>query len=201
MMILYRKTHHSTYPLFYHPLCVFEGWGLSYRGGRNNLEGHHVPRRRKLSRHVCVCWRRSWSTCKSIRLFVQQICYCNIILHNVWLVIIDYAVPTLPQLLSLLHGVCFFTPTNQARKLRKYKERRLNGYHGGPNMGENLADVLNSLEGDDAASSSNESDESFMDPDQAVVTKVKRWVVADIFLFSCMPLHTPCFDDLRTNQM
>lgn len=64
--------------------------------------------------------------------------------------------------------------TNQARKLRKYKERRLNGYHGGPNMGENLADVLNSLEGDDAASSSNESDESFMDPDQAVVTKVKR---------------------------
>jgi hypothetical protein len=89
-------------------------------------------------------------------------------------VIIDYAVPTLPQLLSLLHGVCFFTPTNQARKLRKYKERRLNGYHGGPNMGENLADVLNSLEGDDAASSSNESDESFMDPDQAVVTKVKR---------------------------
>jgi len=61
-----------------------------------------------------------------------------------------------------------------ARKLRKYKERRLNGYHGGPNMGENLADVLNSLEGDDAASSSNESDESFMDPDQAVVTKVKR---------------------------
>jgi hypothetical protein len=63
----------------------------------------------------------------------------------------------------------------KARKLRKYKERRLNGYHGGPNMGENLADVLNSIEVDDVASSAgDDEEESFMDPDQAVVTKVKR---------------------------
>merc|ERR1712194_633198 len=55
-----------------------------------------------------------------------------------------------------------------ARKLRKYKERRLNGYHGGPNMGQNLADVLNSIE-------EKEDDEVFIDPEQAVVTKVKSF--------------------------
>lgn len=59
----------------------------------------------------------------------------------------------------------------QARKLRKYKERRLDGYHGGPNMGENLADVLNSIEVDD----SEPDDETYIDPEQTVVTKVKRW--------------------------
>jgi hypothetical protein len=58
----------------------------------------------------------------------------------------------------------------QARKLRKYKERRLDGYHGGPNMGENLADVLNSIEADDSDS----DDEQFIDPEQTVVTKIKR---------------------------
>ena len=60
----------------------------------------------------------------------------------------------------------------QARKLRKYKERRLDGYHGGPNMGENLADVLNGLDADDDATEDEE--ETFIDPEQAVVTKVKR---------------------------
>ncbi len=83
--------------------------------------------------------------------------------------------------LSLVHlnTWLFFCSTlhiiYKARKLRKYKERRLNGYHGGPNMGENLANVLNSIEVDDAASSAGDDDEeSFTDPDQAVVTKVKR---------------------------
>ena len=60
----------------------------------------------------------------------------------------------------------------QARKLRKYKERRLDGYHGGPNMGENLADVLNSIEVDESVS----GDEVFIDPEQTVVTKIKRYV-------------------------
>ena len=68
---------------------------------------------------------------------------------------------------------------SQARKLRKYKERRLNGYHGGPNMGENLADVLDSIDEVDTevdnASLDAEEDASFMDPEQAVITKVKRW--------------------------
>jgi len=61
-----------------------------------------------------------------------------------------------------------------ARKLRKYKERRLSGYHGGPNMGENLADVLNSIEVEDDAAPEAD-DESFIDPEQAVVTKVKSF--------------------------
>lgn len=61
----------------------------------------------------------------------------------------------------------------QARKLRKYKERRLEGYHGGPNMGENLADVLNGLEAEEEDEVEEEA-ENFVDPEQAVVTKVKR---------------------------
>ncbi len=40
-------------------------------------------------------------------------------------------------------------------------------------MGENLADVLNSIEADDVTSA-DEEEEVFMDPDQAVITKVKR---------------------------
>lgn len=58
----------------------------------------------------------------------------------------------------------------QAMKLRKYKERRLNGYHGGPKMGENLADVLNSIEVEDESA----EDDDYTDPEQTVVTKVKR---------------------------
>jgi len=66
-----------------------------------------------------------------------------------------------------------------ARKLRKYKERRLNGYHGGPNMGENLADVLDAIEDVDTeadnAAPDADDDSSFMDPEQAVITKVKSF--------------------------
>ena len=40
-------------------------------------------------------------------------------------------------------------------------------------MGENLADVLNSIEVEDDAQE-DDDDESFVDPEQAVVTKVKR---------------------------
>ena len=62
-----------------------------------------------------------------------------------------------------------------ARKLRKYKERRLSGYHGGPNMGENLAEVLNSIEDvDDAATDAADDTSSWEDPEQALITKVKR---------------------------
>jgi hypothetical protein len=54
----------------------------------------------------------------------------------------------------------------------------LNGYHGGPNMGENLAGVLDSIEDEDTevdnAALDAEDDSSFMDPEQAVITKVKR---------------------------
>lgn len=62
-----------------------------------------------------------------------------------------------------------------ARKLRKYKERRLNGYHGGPNMGQNLADILNSIEDEEDDLPAKESEDVFIDPEQAVVTKVKSF--------------------------
>jgi len=58
-----------------------------------------------------------------------------------------------------------------SQKLRKYKERRLEGYHGGPNMGENLAQVLDKLSSEaDAA----ESDDDYVDPEAPVITKIKR---------------------------
>lgn len=61
-----------------------------------------------------------------------------------------------------------------ARKLRKYKERRLSGYHGGPNMGENLADVLDSVT--DTIEDAPASDaEDFVDPEAPVVTKIKSY--------------------------
>jgi len=60
-----------------------------------------------------------------------------------------------------------------AAKLRKYKERRLEGYHGGPNMGENLAAVLDSLpietEEDEPAA------EEFVDPEAPEITKIKSY--------------------------
>merc|ERR1712176_1741463 len=63
-----------------------------------------------------------------------------------------------------------------ARKLRKYKERRLDGFHGGPKMGQNLADVLNSIEEEEeSAIAEADGEESWVDPEQAVVTKVKSF--------------------------
>lgn len=61
-----------------------------------------------------------------------------------------------------------------ARKLRKYKERRLSGYHGGPNMGENLANVLDSVT--ESIEETPVSDaEDFVDPEAPVVTKIKSY--------------------------
>ena len=60
-----------------------------------------------------------------------------------------------------------------SQKLRKYKERRLEGYHGGPNMGENLAEVLEALEKEFQESGEAPGDE-FVDPEAPIVTKVKR---------------------------
>ena len=60
-----------------------------------------------------------------------------------------------------------------SQKLRKYKERRLEGFHGGPNMGENLAQVLEALESE-FQDSGETVEEEFLDPEAPVVTKVKR---------------------------
>jgi len=63
-----------------------------------------------------------------------------------------------------------------ARKLRKYKERRLEGWHGGPNMGENLAEVLNTLDTDLDFTEPDESiADNYVDPEAPVVTKVKSY--------------------------
>lgn len=91
-----------------------------------------------------------------------------------------------------------------ARKLRKYKERRLDGYHGGPNMGENLADVLNSIEVDESVS----EDEPFIDPEQTVVTKIKSFDLSTpisikeaIFALDYIDHDFYVFRDEETNEV
>lgn len=61
-----------------------------------------------------------------------------------------------------------------ASKLRKYKERRLEGYHGGPNMGENLAQVLEAL-GEEETEVVESSSDEFVDPEAPVITKIKSY--------------------------
>ncbi|KAL7506338.1 hypothetical protein ACHAXN_003636 [Cyclotella atomus] len=87
-----------------------------------------------------------------------------------------------------------------ARKLRKYKERRLDGYHGGPNMGENLADVLNSIEVDDSVP----DEEQYIDPEQTVVTKVKSKAIPikeAIFALDYIDHDFYVFRDEETNEI
>jgi len=66
-----------------------------------------------------------------------------------------------------------FVTDRLARKLVQYKERRLDGYHGGPNMGEQLAEVLNELNTEDDDESS--PVEEYVDPEAPVVTKIKSY--------------------------
>lgn len=94
-----------------------------------------------------------------------------------------------------------------ARKLRNYKERRLNGYHGGPNMGENLANVLNSIEVEDDPSVEDE-DDTFIDPDQTVITKVKSFDLSKaisikeaIFALDYIDHDFYVFRDEETNEV
>lgn len=62
-----------------------------------------------------------------------------------------------------------------AQKLRKYKERRLQGYHGGPNMGDNLAQVLDNLAQEEMEQDVSSGDEEYVDPEAPVVTKIKSY--------------------------
>jgi putative sigma-54 modulation protein len=60
-----------------------------------------------------------------------------------------------------------------ARKLVKYKERRLAGYHGGKNMGDDMADAFPEvLEEDESPSASAMDDE---DPFAPEVTKIRSF--------------------------
>ena len=67
------------------------------------------------------------------------------------------------------------------RKLRQYKERRLDGYHGGPHMGDNFAQSLEEMTNqweetiqDTPLTSSGKDNDVFIDPEAPVVTKIKR---------------------------
>jgi putative sigma-54 modulation protein len=93
-----------------------------------------------------------------------------------------------------------------ARKLRKYKERRLEGYHGGPNMGENLADVLSDIEVEEDAVA--DEVENYIDPEQAVITKVKSFDLSTpisikeaIFALDYIDHDFYVFRDEETNEI
>lgn len=60
-----------------------------------------------------------------------------------------------------------------ARKLRKYKERRIDGYHGGLNVEENISKVLEAIPDEDEEDAAPE--EEFIDPEAPIVTKVKNF--------------------------
>ena len=48
-------------------------------------------------------------------------------------------------------------------------------------MGQNLADILNSIEDEEDELPAKEDEDVFIDPEQAVVTKVKRWAIVVFF--------------------
>lgn len=61
-----------------------------------------------------------------------------------------------------------------ARKLRKYKERRLEGFHGGPNIGENIADVINAID-ENIDEEDDSAEDDFVDTYAPKVTKIKSF--------------------------
>ena len=63
------------------------------------------------------------------------------------------------------------------RKLMKYKERRMQGYHAGNSMGDDLMSALEALEAE-ADAGSDEDTEDFVDPEAPEVTKVKSYDLA-----------------------
>lgn len=67
-----------------------------------------------------------------------------------------------------------------AQKLKKYKEKRLEGYQGGVNMGENIARVIEALEKEEAENeaASSGDDEDFEDPEAPVITKIQSYDLA-----------------------
>jgi len=80
-----------------------------------------------------------------------------------------------------MYGSIDLVSSKLARKLAKYKDRRIKGYHGGSNMGEKLAEILDeiSMSVDEMAevetgSQANE-DEFDVDPFEPVVTRIKSF--------------------------
>lgn len=95
-----------------------------------------------------------------------------------------------------------------ARKLRKYKERRLDGYHGGPNMGENIASVLETITDDQSAVEEAEEADEFIDPEAPTVTKIKSFDLSKpisvneaIFALDYIDHDFYVFRDSETNEI
>lgn len=61
-----------------------------------------------------------------------------------------------------------------AQKLRKYKEKRLEGYQGGTKMGANIARVIEALEKEEDFEPSTD-EEDFEDPEAPVITKIQSY--------------------------
>lgn len=66
-----------------------------------------------------------------------------------------------------------FVTDRLSRKLIKYKERKLDGYHEGTSMGENMASVLDAINED--VEEAKEGDEDFVDTYAPEVTKIKSF--------------------------
>jgi len=101
-----------------------------------------------------------------------------------------------------------FVTDRLARKLVKYKERRLDGYHGGPNMGENLAQVLNELDDAEDVEDVKPEDEEYVDPEAPVVTKVKSYDLSTpismeeaVFALGYVDHDFYVFRDAATNEV
>lgn len=61
------------------------------------------------------------------------------------------------------------------RKLRKYKERRVAGWHGGANMGDDMLSALDALEEVELPELEEEEDNGFTDPEAPTITKVNSF--------------------------
>jgi len=101
-----------------------------------------------------------------------------------------------------------FVTDRMARKLRQYKERRIEGYHGGPNVGENIADVLNAIDEIDLKEGDEKKSEDYVDPWAPKVTKIKSFdlskpisVEEAIFALDYIDHDFYVFRDSETNDV
>jgi len=95
-----------------------------------------------------------------------------------------------------------------ARKLQKYKGRKMKGFHGGPNIGENMANVLNEEELEEESSAEASASEDYIDPYEPVVTKIKSFdlskpisVKEAIFALDYIDHDFYVFRDEETNEI
>merc|ERR1712137_1495454 len=61
------------------------------------------------------------------------------------------------------------------RKLRKYKERRMEGWHGGKHMGDDIIAALEAMEEEQAWSDVPPEEGEFLDPEAPVVTNINSY--------------------------